>query len=41
VLRPGGTKTMTDRGYWKAQREAAAPTLHRIAQRELHKALRG
>jgi hypothetical protein len=41
VLRPGGTKTMTDRGYWKAQREAAAPTLRRIAQRELHKALQG
>ena len=41
VLKPGGTKRMADRGYWKAQREASAGTLRRIARRELHKALKG
>lgn len=41
VLKPGGTKTMSDRGYWQAQREASLPTLRSIARRELEKALKG
>ena len=41
VLRPGGTKRMTDRGYWQAQREASAQTRIKIAKRELDKALKG
>ena len=41
VLRPGGTKRMTDRGYWQAQREASAPSRFSIARKGLHQALRG
>lgn len=41
VLRPGGTRTMSDRGYWGAQRTTSLPTIRRIARRELHKALKG
>jgi hypothetical protein len=41
VLKPGGTKTMSDRGYWDAQRTASAPSRRSIARKGLHKALRG
>jgi hypothetical protein len=41
VLNPGGTKTMSDRGYWQAQREASAPSRLSIARKGLVSALRG
>lgn len=41
VLKPGGTKTMSDRGYWQAQRTASAPSRRSIARKGLHQALKG
>lgn len=41
VLRPGGTRRMTDRGYWQAHRKASAPSRRSIAQKGLTRALRG
>ncbi len=41
VLRPGGTRTMSDRGYWQAHRTASAPSRRSIAQKGLQTALKG
>lgn len=41
VLRPGGTRTMSDRGYWQAQRTASAPSRLSLARKGLHQALKG
>lgn len=41
VLRPGGTKTMSDRGYWQAHRTASAPSRLGIARKGLASALKG
>lgn len=41
VLRPGGTRRMTDRGYWRAQREASAPSRLSIARKGQLRALKG
>jgi len=41
VLRPGGTRRMTDRGYWKAHRDASAPSRLSIARKGQLRALKG
>jgi hypothetical protein len=41
VLRPGGTRRMSDRGYWEAHRKASAPSRQSIARKGLHQALKG
>lgn len=41
VLRPGGTRRMSDRGYWEAHRKASAPSRRSIAQKGQQRALKG
>lgn len=41
VLRPGGTRKMSDRGYWLAQRTRSKASREAIALRHLRAAMKG